>query len=164
MIVTIEQPAPIGTTDQLRVHRQDTALRNGHAVHVSTGNEWPHAVFMAWLDQLKEALDIPSDMQLATRAGMASPSVISGWRRGRTQPSRGNLRKLAKLAGVSPVDVFRRAGLVDDADLDDPPAMSDEVLPRQMLELIDLWRTSDADARMVILGQVEFLVNAMARR
>lgn len=164
MFVTAEQVAAPISAGRLRVHRQDTALRNGHPVHVSTGTEWPHVVFMAWLDSLKEALDIPSDVQLAARAGMASPSVISGWRNGRTQPSRGNLRKIAKLAGEPPMTVFRRAGLVDDEDLDDPPLISDEVLPRQITELIDIWRVSDNNARTVILGQVEFLINAMRHR
>lgn len=104
-------------------------------------------------------------MQLAQRAGMASPSVISGWRSGRTQPSPHNLRKIAALAGVPPVDVYRLAGRIEGGDLStEPPALPAEPLPWQINELIDVWRASDDDARTVILGQVEFLVHAMSRR
>jgi transcriptional regulator with XRE-family HTH domain len=119
---------------------------------------------MAWLDQLKDSLELPSDMQLAERAGIASPSVISGWRRGRTQPSAENLRKIAKLAGLPPIMVFRKAGVVQGEDLDGPEVAPDEPLPHQLRELVDLYRRADKATRTVILGQVEFLVNAMTKR
>ena len=135
-----------------------------HAVHVSTETDWPHAVFMAWLDQLREARKIPSDMQLAVKAGISSPSVISGWRSGRTQPSRENLRKIAKLAGEPPIRVFRLAGVVDAEDLDGPELVPDSPTPRQIQELIDLYWRSDEDTQTVILGQVDFLVHAMSKR
>lgn len=119
---------------------------------------------MAWLDQLKDALNIPSDMQLADRAGIASPSVISGWRRGRTQPGQQNLRKLAALAGRPAIEVYRLAGHIADDDDVTAPATPPEPLPRSLVDLIDLYRESDPDARVVILGQVNFLINAMRRR
>jgi transcriptional regulator with XRE-family HTH domain len=119
---------------------------------------------MAWLDQLKESRDIPSDMQLAQRAKISAPSVISGWRTGRTQPSKENLRKIANYAGEAPVTLWRLAGLVDDGDLDAPELAPSEPLPRQIQDLITLYRGADKSARKVILGQVEFLVNAMTER
>jgi transcriptional regulator with XRE-family HTH domain len=119
---------------------------------------------MAWLDQLKESRSIPSDMKLAEKAGISSPSVISGWRTGRTQPSQANLRKIAEYAGVPPLEVYRLAGHLGGIGEEFVRQIPETPLPRKIMELITLYRESDDDTRTVILGQVDFLVNAMRRR
>lgn len=135
-----------------------------HAVRVSRDAVWPHAVFMAWLDSLKEARGIPSDLQLAKVAGISHSSVISGWRSGDRQPGTDNLRKIAKFAGEPAIKVFRLAGIVDDHDLDEELPPMHEPIPEQVQRLLDLIKRSDQNTRTVILGQVEFLVTTIAGR
>jgi transcriptional regulator with XRE-family HTH domain len=79
------------------------------AVAMPTRTKWPHAVFVAWLDQLKESLGVRSDKELGERLDI-SPSLINGWRHARSQPSLPNLRKLALAADVPPARVYALAG------------------------------------------------------
>jgi transcriptional regulator with XRE-family HTH domain len=132
-------------------------------MRVTNRDGWPRAVFLAWLDQLMESLGVTSDNQLAQRVGIASSSVISNWRRGQTQPDVTNLRKLAIAAGVSPVEVFAKAGRLEDADIQ-MERRPVEPLPKAFRDLIDLYMRSDGDTRSVILGQVEFLLAGIAGR
>jgi len=139
------------------------SAKQPHAMRVSNRETWPRAVFLAWLDQLMDSLGVQSDNQLAQRVGIASSSVISNWRRGQTQPDVANLRKLAVAAGVSPVEVFAKAGRIEDADMSGARE-SVEPMPRQFRDLVDLYNTSDKETRKVILDQVEFLLAGVAGR
>jgi len=148
----------------LRAHIDKTrSPKQGHSMRVTNRDGWPRAVFLAWLDQLMESLGVTSDNQLAQRVGIASSSVISNWRRGQTQPDVTNLRKLAIAAGVSPVEVFAKAGRLEDADIQ-MERRPVEPLPKAFRDLIDLYMRSDGDTRSVILGQVEFLLAGIAGR
>lgn len=131
---------------------------------MTTKGDWPRAVFVAWLDDLMDALGVQSDNQLAGAVGIASPSVISNWRRGVTQPDVANLRKLAQAAKVPPVKVYAMAGRIEQQDMEPGPAASIKPLPKPIRDLIDLYHGSDEATRTVLLGQVEFLVGAIGQR
>lgn len=130
-------------------------------MHVPTKESWPHAAFIAWLDELKKSLGVSSDNQLAGRVGIASASVVSNWRRGATQPDVGNLRKLADAAGVPAISVYALAGRVADDDMGEQSMEAVHPLPRALRELNELYRTSDEPTRAVLLQQVEFLLKAV---
>lgn len=132
-----------------------------HSVDVTTKGSWPRAVFVAWLDDLMDALGVQSDNQLAGRVGISSPSVISNWRRGVTQPDVTNLRKLAQAAKVPAVQVYAMAGRIEKQDMEPGPDSSIQPLPKGIRDLIDLYHRSDEATRTVLLGQVDFLVSAI---
>jgi transcriptional regulator with XRE-family HTH domain len=125
---------------------------------------WPRAVFLAWLDEWKEANNIPSDMQLAMRAGIPSPSVISGWRNGRARPSRESLRKIAALTGEPPIRIWALAGLADEEETGGPVEPPRDPLPPSIQNLVALYRRSNEDTRDELLREVDYLVRAFSRR
>lgn len=156
-------PSPAFTQVACAPTRETGKTRTRHSAYVSTSSEWPQRQFLAWLDELKERLDVPSDYQLAQRLGIGH-TLISGWRNGRQRPSIGTLTAIATATGDDARRLWVLAGAVpaDNVGLSQQPAP--EPLPREIEDLIALYHRSDRDTRTVLLGQVKFLVDAITPR
>lgn len=104
-----------------------------------TGSPWPYREFMEYLRVLMDAARIADDVQLYQRADVAQ-SVFSRWKRGESQPSRANLRKLAAVLDVPAAKLFAAAGLMGADELDVTAGMIDPAtLPAELRDLIDLY-------------------------
>jgi transcriptional regulator with XRE-family HTH domain len=112
---------------------------------------WPVEEFVAYLRALMTEAGIPDYAELSRLSGV-SQTQFSNWRKGASQPSRESLSKVAKVVHVKPVHLWLAAGVAnaDELDLSDLPDL--EVLPREFVELIQLWRTdrlSEADRKFI---------------
>jgi transcriptional regulator with XRE-family HTH domain len=119
--------------------------------------------FLRWLDRVKEQHGMASDNKLAEMLGW-NHTKLHGWRTGRQRPSFTSLTELAGILGEEPRKLWVLAGLAsaEEAGLEGSP--EPQPLPRPIQELIDVYWRSDKNARTVLLGQVEFLLDGMAGR
>lgn len=130
---------------------------------VPTRTDWPQGAFLRWLDELKESLGLPSDLQLAQHLGIGH-TLISGWRNGRQRPSQGTLTTIAAATGDDPRRLWVLAGIATPQEVGLAGAKPPEPLPQEINDLIALYRRSDKTTRTVLLGQVAFLVDAIGGR
>lgn len=154
--------AIIGPTDRVRTNKTDQDL-NGHSGRVPTRTDWPQATFLKWLDQLKDSLGLPSDLQLAQHLGIGH-TLISGWRNGRQRPSTGTLTAIASATGEDPRHLWVLAGVATAQEVGLAGRPAPDPLPREITDLIALYRRSDKATRAVLLGQVAFLTDAIGGR
>ena len=148
----------------VRVRADKTArVSAGHHASVPTQTSWPKANFLQWLDELKDSLGLPSDLQLAQHLGIGH-TLISGWRNGRQRPSQGTLTTIAGRTGDDPRQLWVLAGVATAAEVGLEGTRVPEPLPKEINDLIALYRRSDKQTRTVLLGQVDFLVKAIGRR
>lgn len=120
---------------------------------------WPVSDFNTYLRALMDAAGIETHAELSRLTGV-SQNQFSNWRRGLAQPSRENLRKIAPAVGLrSPVTLYLAAGLEDQENLELESAPDFRVLPKQFLELREVYeRMKELGREDVVLSSVSVLV------
>lgn len=123
---------------------------------------WPFEDFGRYLRALMDNAGIPDFAELSRLTGV-SQSQFSMWRRGMTQPSRRNLKRIAPALGLnSPLTLYLTAGLdeQEDLELDSQPDFT--VLPKPFLELLEVYeelqRVGQED---MVLSSIRVLVDGL---
>ena len=106
-------------------------------VRNTPSNDYDHRDFARYLDELRDAAGMRYDSEVAeqlNRAGLTkfSASTISKWKSGTFTPKIEQLRWIAHIYGLRPIDVYLRSGVVTHEDL------GEVTVPRLYRELIDL--------------------------
>jgi transcriptional regulator with XRE-family HTH domain len=103
---------------------------------------WPVKEFNEYLRALMAVAGIPNFAELSRLTGV-SENQFSTWHHGKNQPSQPNLRKIAPVLGVPPVNLFLAAGInvAEELELNHVDL---RVIPKSLRELIDLY----ADPRL----------------
>lgn len=104
-----------------------------------------------------------SDNKLAEMLGW-NHTKLHGWRTGRQRPSFASLTELAGILKEEPRKLWVLAGLASAQEAGLQGSPEPQPLPRPLQELIEMYWASDKNARTVLLGQVEFLLDGMAGR
>lgn len=120
---------------------------------------WPYEDFGKYLRALMQKAGIPDFAELSRITGV-SQSQFSMWRRGMTQPSRRNLKRIAPALGlISPVTLYLAAGLDEQEDLELGSQPDFTVLPQQFSDLRQVYEELKAIGREdVVLSSVSVLV------
>lgn len=80
-------------------------------------SEWPRDKFFELYDELARRSAFAHDGAVADAAGI-SASMISRWRSGKAKPARESLSKLAKAFGVSGMELWEAAGIIEAGTLE----------------------------------------------
>jgi transcriptional regulator with XRE-family HTH domain len=134
------QPSLDGSVPALTLTPSEvtTPLRGPNVFYMPT--TWPVEEFVAYLRALMSEANISDYAELSRLSGV-SQTQFSNWRKGTSRPSRESLSKIAKVLDVKPVNLWLTAGIADKDDLDLAEQPDLAVLPRELLDLINLWRT-----------------------
>lgn len=121
-----------------------------------------YEAFGDYLTAVRNEAGFANDAALARAAGVRA-SIISRWRRGEMRPGHENLNRIAAAVRIPAVNLWIVAGLADPEDLDMSEAPDISVLPREFIDLIELWRDDrlkEAD-REFVRRQISILVAGM---
>lgn len=99
---------------------------------------WPVEDFNRYLRTLMDNAGVRDFAELS-RLTSVNQSQFSLWRRGKTQPSRANLKRIAPTLGVPPVLLYIQAGLDAEADLDLESVPDFAALPKPFHELREVY-------------------------
>lgn len=96
-----------------------------------------------------------ADRAELSRLSDVDQTQLSNWRRGKSQPSRGSLKKIAAVIHASPASLYLMAGLDEPSDLEMKSGLDMRQIPDALNELIDLYNSSSVndDERRVLLIQ-----------
>lgn len=120
---------------------------------------WPVEDFRTYLRSLMNAAGIADYAELSELTGV-NQTQFSNWNRGKSRPSRENLKRIAPVLGLrSPVTLYIASGqdAHEDLQLDDQPNFT--VLPKPLRDLIDVYEQMSSLGREdVVLTSVSVLV------
>lgn len=122
---------------------------------------WPVEDFNRYLEALMERANIRHRTELANLAGI-NPTQPSTWKNGKAQPTRESLTKIAPVLDVRAVHLWMAAGLVTASQLDTEGDVDLTVLPQEILDVIELYRTADTAGREFIRQQLSFTVRGLS--
>jgi transcriptional regulator with XRE-family HTH domain len=108
---------------------------------------WDPAQFGIYLRSLMDAEGITDFAELSRRTGV-NQTQFSNWTRGKTRPSRENLKKVAPALGLTSAGMlYVAAGLEDaeDVGFQEPPDFT--VLPKEFQDLREVYAKFDAAGR-----------------
>jgi transcriptional regulator with XRE-family HTH domain len=116
-----------------------------------SGASWPVRDFNEYVEAAMDGAGIKDREELSELSGV-SPTQLSNYKSGKSQPSRKSLEKLAIPLRVPVRNLLLQAGLMSLDDFAEPPDLT--IVPAQVRELLDLL----ADER-VTEGEREFLLS-----
>jgi transcriptional regulator with XRE-family HTH domain len=136
------RPPPRQTLARVRV----TKARESPTVDCMSAT-WPVEDFNEYLRALMTNAGIPDYAELSRLTGV-SQSQFSLWRRGKTQPSRANLKRIYVPLGLkSPVTLYVAAGLDAEEDLELGERLDFTVLPKPFDDLREVYERLNSFGR-----------------
>lgn len=123
---------------------------------------WPVEEFATYIRALMEKAGIPDFADLSRLSGV-SQSQFSYWTRGKTQPSRRNLKRIASPLGLrSPVTLYIAAGLDAEEDLELDAQVDFTVLPKPFQDLRHVYERAKAMGREdLVISSISVLVSGL---
>lgn len=127
------------------------------------GAKWPVGDFNDYVEAAMAGAGIKDREELAELSGL-SPTQLSNWKSGKSQPSRKSLEKMAKPLRVPLRNLLLQAGLMSLDDFAEPPDLT--VIPAQVRELLDLLADERVteDEREFVLSHVSVVVAGVRAR
>ncbi|MET0492889.1 MAG: hypothetical protein ABW000_07125 [Actinoplanes sp.] len=130
----------------------------GQPALVDGWETWPHEAFSEFLERTAARAGY-EDVGIAAANGGVDPVLVAQWKRGLARPTLDELRLLAPVLGLRPVDLWIASGLVkpEEVDADD----SVRRLPEDLRELVELYYDETIvtdDDRETILASVRLTV------